>query len=639
MDHIQLLSSTLSNQIAAGEVVERPASIVKELVENAIDAQATQIDIVVKDAGISAIQVIDNGIGIVNDEVELAFQPHATSKIHSNKDLFNVKTLGFRGEALASIAAVTKVQLITSTNGLRGTLIKIAGGKLTKKRLVAATQGTSITVTDLFYNTPARLKYLKTVSTELNRIIDIVDRLALAHSQTAFTLVNEQRNLIRTSGNGKLQQTIAGIYGRKTAAQMVQIHHNNSDFQLEGFISLPQQTRASRQYISLFINGRYIINFSLMKAVLAGYGSKLMVGRYPVAVIKIQMDPLLVDVNIHPTKREVRLSKEEQLTALIQQTIADKLSQLNLIPDAVNNLSTNSEAKQQLQSVVQKKFTEGRSPIAKFADTSKIKEPRANRTFLDPFVSSSAIHLQPIFEDPQHLHDWGQHVQRFHQRVEAASRAFTETTNVNTIFVPSKFPELRFVAQIHNSYLIAESDNGFYLVDQHAAQERVNYEKFRQKVGQVSQNQQQLLVPLILDYSNADAIVINEHLNILHSVGIKISTFGQNSFIVQSHPNWIPEGQEETTIREIIDYVLKDGKISIAKFREQTAITMSCRLSIKAHDPLDKEQAKAVLKQLSQTQNPYNCPHGRPTLVHFTDHDIQKMFKRIQDPHQSCRKK
>lgn len=635
MAQIQLLSSTLSNQIAAGEVIERPASIVKELVENAIDAQATQIDIAVKDAGISAIQVTDNGSGIANDEVELAFQPHATSKIHSNSDLFNVKTLGFRGEALASIAAVAKVQLITSTTGLRGTLIKIAGGKQLQKRLVAATKGTSITVTDLFYNTPARLKYLKTVSTELNRIIDIVDRLALAHPQIAFTLVNEQRNLIRTSGNGKLQQTIAGIYGRKTAAQMVEIQQNTSDFQLEGFISLPQQTRSSRQYISLLINGRYIINFPLMKAVLAGYGSKLMVGRYPVAVVQIQMDPLLVDVNVHPTKREVRLSKEEQLATLIQQTIAAKLAQLNLIPDAVNNLPAHSKTKQQLQAV----FPKESAPTAQLKATSQIAEPQADDTSLDPFVSPAAIHLQPIFEDPQRLDAWDQHVQQFHQKIVAAAQANIETINVNTIFAPREFPDLRFVAQIHNSYLIAESDNGFYLVDQHAAQERVNYEKFRQEVGQVSQDQQQLLVPLILDYSNADAIVINEHLDILQSVGIKIAVFGQNSFIVQSHPTWIPKGQEETTIREIIDYVLKDGKISIAQFREQTAITMSCRLSIKAHDPLDKAQAQAVLEQLAQTQNPYNCPHGRPTLVHFTDQDIQKMFKRIQDPHQAQRKK
>ncbi len=635
MAQIQLLSSTLSNQIAAGEVIERPASIVKELVENAIDAQATQIDIAVKDAGISAIQVTDNGSGIANDEVELAFQPHATSKIHSNNDLFNVKTLGFRGEALASIAAVAKVQLITSTTGLRGTLIKIAGGKQLQKRLVAAAKGTSITVTDLFYNTPARLKYLKTVSTELNRIIDIVDRLALAHPQIAFTLVNEQRNLIRTSGNGKLQQTIAGIYGRKTAAQMVEIQQNTSDFQVEGFISLPQQTRANRQYISLLINGRYIINFPLMKAVLAGYGSKLMVGRYPVAVVQIQMDPLLVDVNVHPTKREVRLSKEEQLATLIQQTIAAKLSQLNLIPDAVNNLPAHSKTKQQLQAG----FPKESAPTTQMAATSQIAEPQADNTSLDPFVSPAAIHLQPIFENPQRLNAWDQHVQQFHQKRVAAAQANSETGNVNTIFAPRKFPDLRFVAQIHNSYLIAESDNGFYLVDQHAAQERVNYEKFRQEVGQVSQDQQQLLVPLILDYSNADAIVINEHLDILQSVGIKIAVFGQNSFIVQSHPTWIPKGQEETTIREIIDYVLKDGKISIAQFREQTAITMSCRLSIKAHDPLDKAQAQAVLEQLAQTQNPYNCPHGRPTLVHFTDQDIQKMFKRIQDPHQAQRKK
>ncbi|MCO6541455.1 MAG: DNA mismatch repair endonuclease MutL [Lactobacillus sp.] len=628
MAHIQRLSPTLSNQIAAGEVIERPASVVKELVENAIDAQATQIDIVVKDAGISLIKVTDNGNGIAADEVELAFQPHATSKISSNQDLFNVKTLGFRGEALASIAAVAKVHLTTSTNGSRGVLVQIAGGQQLNKQTVAATKGTSVEVKDLFYNTPARLKYIKTVNTELNRIIDIVNRLALAQPQIAFTLINEQRNLIRTSGNGNLQQTIAGIYGRKVAEQMVSFEQQTSDFTISGFISLPQQTRASRNYISLLVNNRYIINYQLTKALLAGYGSKLMVGRYPLAVVHIKMAPLLVDVNVHPTKREVRLSKEDQLIDLITTTVAAKLQQLNLIPNAVHNLPANFAAGQQLDFKSSPKLEP--NPLA----NSQIAEPQTSTVLSDDLVAAKAIHLQPIFQDEHHLQEWDQHVAQF--KAANATKTTTATNEkVTSIISETKFPELRFLAQIHDSFLVAEGDDGFYLVDQHAAQERVNYEKFRQEVGQVSQDQQQLLVPLVLDYSNSDAVIVKDHLDILRSVGLEISTFGQNSFVVQSHPTWIVKGQEEATIREIIDYVLKDGKISIAKFREQTAITMSCRLSIKAHDHLDQSQAQAILDQLAQAQNPYNCPHGRPTLVHFSNQDVKKMFKRIQDPHQS----
>ncbi|MBA1434530.1 DNA mismatch repair endonuclease MutL [Bombilactobacillus bombi] len=628
MAHIQRLSPTLSNQIAAGEVIERPASVVKELVENAIDAQASQIDIVVKDAGISYIKVTDNGQGIASEEVEMAFQPHATSKISTNQDLFNVKTLGFRGEALASIAAVAKVSLTTSTDGRRGVLLQVAGGQQLHKQTVAAAQGTSVEVADLFYNTPARLKYIKTVNTELNRIIDIVNRLALAQPQIAFTLVNEQRNLIRTSGNGNLQQTLAGIYSRKAAEQMVALATQTADFKISGLTSLPQQTRASRNYISLLINGRYIVNYRLTQALLAGYGSKLMVGRYPIAVLQIQMDPLLVDVNVHPTKREVRLSKEEQVAALIQQTIADKLGQLNLIQPALNNLPTHTVASQ----------PESLPFLVGAEEGTQIAEPQPF-TATKVLIAPEAVNLRPIFKDPQHLQEWDLHVKKFCQHLGDTNPISSSEKPLTAQVSTAPFPELRFLAQIHGSFLLAESDNGFYLVDQHAAQERVNYEKFRQEVGQVSHDQQQLLVPLVLDYPNSDAIVINERLNILQAVGLGISSFGQNSFVVQSHPSWIPTGQEEATIREIIDYVLKDGKISIAKFREQTAITMSCRLSIKANHHLDRTQAQAILDQLAQAKNPYNCPHGRPTLVHFSDQDIKKMFKRIQDPHQSRRVK
>lgn len=636
MAHIQQLPATLSNQIAAGEVIERPASVIKELVENALDAQASQIDILVKDAGISLIKVADNGTGIKSSEVELAFLPHTTSKISNLHDLFHVHTLGFRGEALASIAAVAKVALTTSTDNNAGVCLKINGGQKQSLTTLAKARGTTVTVTDLFYNTPARLKYIKTVNTELNHIINIVNRLALAHPEVAFTLATNQRNLIRTSGNGNLQQTIAGIYGRLTAQQMIPFQQANADFRIQGYTSLPQQTRSNRRYISLIINGRYVVNNELIQAVIAGYESKLMVGRYPITVINIALDPLLVDVNVHPTKREVRLSKEAALAELIHTTIAQSLAKLNLIPDALRNLPQKTQQRV-LQTDIKKSSDTKKKPlVAPKSAPQQIAEAKTNvASTQDSWIAAGALHSTPIFEDPSHLKQWD------HEMTTLAAEPLADDLSqaATMMSLQKSFPQLQFMTQLHETYLVAQSDDGFYLVDQHAAQERVNYEKYFQQLGSVSPDQQNLLVPLVLDYANADAILIGEHLPLLQTMGVGITAFGQNSFVVNSYPTWIPDNQVETTIREMIDYVLKDGKIDIAKFREQTAITMSCKLSIKANHPLDRLQAQAVLDQLAQAKNPYNCPHGRPTLVHFSDQDIQKMFKRIQDPHQSLRQK
>lgn len=308
MAKIHELSEILANQIAAGEVVERPASVVKELVENSIDAGAKQIDIIIEDAGLKSIQIIDDGNGIEAEDVETAFKRHATSKIIDRKDLFKVHTLGFRGEALPSIASVSDVVMETAVSGQAGTKIHIKGGEVLEKTLSASREGTTITVSDLFYNTPARLKYLKSVQTELSYISDIVNRLALSHTDVALSLTNNGRQLLQSAGNGNLQQTIGAIYGVQNARQMVKFEDANLDFKISGYTSLPKLTRASRNYISLLVNGRYVKNFQLTKAVIEGYGSKLMTGRYPITVLSIELDPTLVDVNVHPTKQEIKIS-------------------------------------------------------------------------------------------------------------------------------------------------------------------------------------------------------------------------------------------------------------------------------------------------------------------------------------------
>ncbi|MCT3531762.1 DNA mismatch repair endonuclease MutL [Latilactobacillus curvatus] len=645
MGKIHELSEILSNQIAAGEVIERPASVVKELAENAIDANSTQIDIVIEQAGLQLIQVIDNGDGIEPEDVPTAFKRHATSKIATRQDLFKIQSLGFRGEALASIASVSDLTIETATADSLGTFAHFKGGVLEEQKTNPIRPGTAITVRDLFFNTPARLKYVKTFQTELANVIDIVNRLAMSHPQIAFTLTNDDHLLLKTAGNNDLQQTIAGIYGVTMAKQLLPVSAEDLDFKLTGYVSLPKLTRASRNYISVLINGRYIKNYQLNKAIIKGYGSKLMVGRYPVVVLNIQMDPLLIDVNVHPTKQEVRLSKEPALMALIEKAIRERLSTENLIPDAVQNLkqtkpvdvdqlqmdlnqitsqrrnATGTVRPIQPQTVPEKPVKTEMQAAAQIAETETPlkREPTAN-----PNLNSL-----PIFEQPQQLARWDDKYE-----AEAIGNPFGEQPEDDAAPI-ERFPALRYIGQLHNTFLLAEGEDGFYILDQHAAQERIKYEYYREKIGEVSNDAQNLLVPLVLEYPNSDAIKIQAQKELLAAVGVQLESFGQNSFVIHSHPTWIAQGQEEAAIREMIDTVLENGKLDIAHFREKTAIMISCKQSIKAHHHLDDAQAKALLVDLAQTENPFNCPHGRPVLIHYTQKDLEKMFKRIQDPHHS----
>ncbi|MCC4044977.1 DNA mismatch repair endonuclease MutL [Enterococcus gallinarum] len=705
MGKIQELSERLANQIAAGEVVERPASVVKELVENAVDAGSTQIDIFIEEAGLRKIQVIDNGEGIAEEDVVTAFKRHATSKIHNRDDLFRIRTLGFRGEALPSIASVSILTIETAVkDASQGSFLRLKGGTVEEHIPANLRQGTKITVENLFYNTPARLKYVKTLQTELANIGDIVNRIALSHPEVAFRLVHEGNKMLTTTGSGDLKQTIAGIYGVETAKKMLAINSEDLDFKLTGYVSLPEVTRASRNYLSTIINGRYIRNFALNKAIVAGYGSKLMVGRFPIAVLEITMDPLLVDVNVHPTKQEVRLSKEEELTKLISKAINDSLREENLIPNAADNLRF--KKKVTTEPVEQTKLDLGTSPTTssgltfnretgKFQVTSSgyqqtvdnfvenpveeggklpesaeqrekapessaysvenqavfdsLEETLPNKTLRDPFAATVPVTEivqegdQPaasVLEDAsqQDLSVIEEQAQeRLHPELHAGQKNYTKYVDRLLEEAPAKqrFPHLEYFGQMHGTYLFAQSDEGLYIVDQHAAQERIKYEYFREKIGEVSDDLQELLVPIVLDYPNNDAIKLKEQTEKLQEVGIHLEEFGANSFIVRAHPTWYPAGEEESIIREMIDMLLETGSVSVKKFREATAIMMSCKRSIKANHYLNEAQARILLADLAKCENPFNCPHGRPVLIHFTNSDMERMFKRIQDPHRT----
>ena len=666
MGKIQELSERLANQIAAGEVVERPASVVKELVENAIDAKATQIDILIEEAGLKKIQIVDNGEGINQDDVENAFKRHATSKIHNRDDLFRIRTLGFRGEALPSIASVSEMTLETATaDETQGSYLFLKGGKIEEHRPASLRTGTKITVENLFFNTPARLKYVKSLQTELSNIGDIVNRMALSHPNIAFRLVHDGHKMLSTSGTGDLKQTLAGIYGVATAKKMLKVDAKDLDFTLNGYVSLPEVTRASRNYLSVIINGRYIKNYALNKAIINGYQSKLMVGRYPIAVLEITMDPLLVDVNVHPTKQEVRLSKEKELMELISRGIAESLRQINLIPDVGENPSFKRKVEKihteqldlPLEEQPKKKsdlnydpktgiFYVEPKPSEPVETPVPLKEEIVEKTMTVPLeteqekVAIVEETPEPLIEEevPTEEQVYEEAANTDHPEFDLSTQSGEKVieqaiTKLENEQPKERFPMLEYFGQMHGTYLFAQSKDGLYIIDQHAAQERIKYEYFREKIGDVSDDLQELLVPFVLDYPNNDAIKLKEKTELLQEVGIYLEEFGPNSFIVRAHPTWYPAGQEESIIREMIDMLLVTGSVSVKKFREATAIMMSCKRSIKANHHLNEAQARVLLTDLAQCENPFNCPHGRPVLIHFSNSDMEHMFKRIQDPH------
>lgn len=640
MAEIIELPEILANQIAAGEVIERPASVVKELVENSIDAGASQIEIRIEEAGLKTIQITDNGEGIAPDQVALALRRHATSKIKNQADLFRIRTLGFRGEALPSIASVSHMTIETATaDHAHGLRLEAKGGVIESEEPISRPVGTQIRVADLFYNTPARLKYVRSQQAELSHIVDVINRQSLAHPEVAFSLINEDRELLATAGTGKLRQAISGIYGIASAKKMVEIEAEDLDFHVSGYVSLPELTRANRNYISIFINGRYIKNFLLNRAILEGYGSKLMVGRFPLAVISIEIDPYLADVNVHPTKQEVRISKEKELMTLIREAISQALKEQDLIPDALENLA-------QLSTRPKVKAEQGTLPLREpkiYYDTIK------QDFFLKPDVVAEDV--KPLEEDRQEIVE--SPVENKPTSVQFAERQSVESEDQEHPNLSAKelakladkldreetstFPELEYFGQMHGTYLFAQGKTGLYIIDQHAAQERVKYEYYREKIGEVDNVAQQLLVPYIFEFPQNDALNLAHKMDALRQVGVNLEEYGANQFILREHPIWMKEEEIESGIYEMCDMLLLTDQVSIKQYRAELAIMMSCKRSIKANHALDDYSARDLLRQLSYCQNPYNCPHGRPVLVHFSKSDMEKMFRRIQENHTSLR--
>ncbi len=618
------LDEHLANKIAAGEVIERPASVVKELLENAIDAKSTQITVKIEESGLKSIEIIDNGEGIAHDEVAVALKRHATSKIKDVDDLFRIRTLGFRGEALPSIASVSELTINTSVadNGDEsGTLLVAKGGEIIQNSPAPKRVGTRIKVENLFYNTPARLKYIKSLQAELGHITDIINRLSLAHPEVAFTLINDGREMMKTAGTGDLKQALAGVYGISTAKKTIAISAQDLDFDVTGYVSLPELTRANRNYITVLLNGRYIKNFLINRAIVDGYGSKLMVGRFPIAVIDIKIDPFLADVNVHPTKQEVRISKERELMVLISQAIRQALQPQTLIPDALENL------------------TQQTKPVYPTSKSEQTQLPLQNKSLYydterqDFYVKEKAT-FEKVPETLSELSEAEKLVPDTTEQPEEVKIRETVTLTVADEQAANKtFPELEFLAQMHGTYLLCQSPEGLYIVDQHAAQERVKYEYYRDKIGQVNYDQQQLLAPIFINLPQNDLLTVLEKKDLLAEAGVFLDAYGDNQLILREHPIWMQDDEIESATYELIDLLLDGREVSVKKYREDLAIMIACKSSIKANMFIDAASARDLLQQLAHCENPYNCPHGRPALVAFSNTDLEKMFRRIQQGH------
>lgn len=587
MSKIQVMNDDLANKIAAGEVVERCLNVVKELVENSIDAKSSKIRVALKDSGILEITVADDGVGMDEDDATLAFSRHATSKLKSLNDLFHIASLGFRGEALPSIASVSKVELRTSTNDV-GTYLYLEGGMLVKKERYPLEKGTTITVKNLFYNTPVRLKYLKSLSTELSLIIDYMNKMALSYPNIKFILENNDKELLNTTGDGNLLKVIYAVYGIDVAKKMIEINGENDDYVISGYVSYPEAAKTSRNVMTTLVNGRVIKNQALNRAILDTYHTYIPKDKYPVIVINISVDPILVDINIHPQKMDIKFSKLDELLSLVTSLIEKKLKEILLIPHAsVRNIET----------------------IYEVEDSLPLEKPKS------------------IFDDDNDIK-----IEKEVEEVRFDFQADSEViTNNEVLKEEYRIKKMHPLGIIHKTFIVAENEEGMYLIDQHAIAERINYEKFMKELSKENKDTTDLLVPIKLEYPKDEFLKIKEYLDVLKSIGVYLEEFGDHTFLVRRHPTFIYKGREKDSIEKIISILLEKGTFSKEKFIEKTATTLACRLSIKANDYISLEEADYLLETIRTCENPFTCPHGRPTIITYSNYELEKMFKRVMN--------
>ncbi len=595
MSVIKIMDEILSNKIAAGEVVERCSSVVKELVENSIDADSTEIKVDLVESGIKEIKVTDNGKGMDKEDAVMAFNRHATSKIIDEDDLYRIHTLGFRGEALASIASVSDVELITSTGDV-GTKVNIKGGKVYNVQNSDARKGTIMCVKDLFYNTPARLKHLKSLYTELSSITDYMNKIALSYPNIRFTVTNDSKELLKTDGSGNLLKCIKNIFGINIAKKMIEISKENNDYSINGYISLPEVYKSNRNSIITIVNGRVVRNTELNRTINDAYHSYKPDNYYPVVVLNIDVDTSLVDVNIHPTKMDIKFGNMEDLLSLVTDTIKEKLKEKTLIP----HIESTTPKEKKTYEEINLNF-----------DIPIVSEPE------EEYIINSSLttdeKLSNVYEN---------------EKLSNASDIENNDIEIHDD-VEEKLPIMYPVGLVHGTYIICQNEIGMYIIDQHAAKERINYEMVKDKLKKREKISVPMMFPLTLEYTNSEYIILKENFEFLRDMNFDIEEFGINSVIVKAHPTWLFKGCEDESIKKILELVIeKEKNFDIDKFNDHLAATMACKMSIKANTSITTDEMQNLIDDLRKCKNPFNCPHGRPTVIYYSISDLEKLFKR-----------
>lgn len=609
MGKIQIMSSKLANMIAAGEVIERPSSVIKELVENSIDAHAKNIEVSIFNAGRNKIIVKDDGDGMDPDDAKLAFKRHASSKLLDEYQLFKIKTMGFRGEALPSISSVSKVTMMTSTGNI-GSKVTTSEEELNIEPFKAI-KGTTFIVEELFYNTPVRLKYLKSDSTEIASCLEVMQRLALSFPNVAMSFYIDDKLSFSTTGRGDLLEVISRLYGNDVAKKMIKVSYSSNGFDIDGYIGKPEVTRSTRYYMITILNNRNVYLPQVQKSIISGYSDYIFNSKYPFVVLTLRVDHSLVDVNVHPSKKEVRLSNDREVSSAVEEMIKEALNKENAIHEV---------------SLPHKEV----ETVALFKDNTSSS---FDTSIIRPINPRTEIKIElPNEEIKENNFDFN--INSLDEEINVKNNEDIINNEVNNEInqVEEKnentIPYFRVVGQVLLTYIIIEIKDGFYIVDQHAANERINYEKFTKLLNSKIEVCTPL-IPIIINLSPSEIKRLTEDkIKILNQIGIEVEGFGLNTIKISSIPVFIKEYSEEKYLEEIIDQVIRTDKIDLIELRKHVIATMACKASIKANDHLEIREMEDLIKTLFTCDNPTCCPHGRPTIVHFTKYDIEKMFKR-----------
>ena len=605
MGRILKLDTKVANLIAAGEVIERVASVVKELVENSIDALATSIKVELIESGLKEIIVSDNGIGMDAGDAKCCVLPHYTSKIKNSEDLFNINTLGFRGEALPSICAVSNLTIKTSTVDGKGIVLRFKDEMLVAEGTISMPKGTIISVKDLFYNTPARLSQLASGAGEVSYVTDYLTKIAFAYPDISFNFVANGRTIFQTYGNDDELEVISSVYGYDVARNMLAFAKENNFFSIEGYTSNISVTRSSKQHITILVNGRLIRNYNITNAIIKGYATRLMVGKYPITVIHINCDPGLVDVNVHPAKAEVRFSMEEDLDNLIASAISEILDNTRLIVEEGEGGQDPFYEDEMDEEEIEDLFN---------ADYEKMISSVAEPGNFEYSADSEEIDEEGSEDDIP-----------YQERLDLFSDGISLDSSANE----NKLPLMHLVGQLFETYILAQGEDSFYLIDQHAAAERINYEKIYDQIASAKVSSYDLLVPMTFNFTPSEAIIINTKLDDLRELGIELESFGGTTYLVRSVGTWIPKNFVYEYLEEIFNAFLRGTKTKKEEFLDSLAKSIACKSAIKGNEYHTMEEARLLLNLLNKAKNPYTCPHGRPVIVKFTKYEIEKWFKRI----------